>query len=97
VQVKHKVEEKVERNQPNLAKNPKLGLIRSTDLTCPGKNYFLEFRLSQREKVRTTKIRTSKAKNKNIECQKFVKGSDHRKSPFKLSECQKITTTTTTY
>jgi hypothetical protein len=49
------------------------------------------------ERVSTTKIRTSKVKNENIESQKFVKGSEHPKSPLKWSERRKIRTTTTTY
>jgi hypothetical protein len=36
-------------------------------------------------RVRTMKIRTLKVENENIRSQKFVKGSEHQKSPASVS------------
>ncbi len=49
------------------------------------------------ERVRTSKITSSKVKKRTSKVQKEHQKSEHRKFPLKGSERRKIRTTTTTY
>ena len=61
------------------------------------KQQILQNGVFRRERVRTSKITSSKVKKRTSKVQKEHQKSEHRKFPLKGSERRKIRTSTTTY